>query len=154
MSIMSKHFVIDGYNVLHALPELPPGSWEEKRRALLWALSRRKPHGRNRLTVVFDSQQGLGDKSEEGGIAVLFPPAQSADEWIARFVRETDNPRNVVVVTDDLGIRQMIRGTGARWMPTADFWSLETPRPIPEPQKGKPERDAITEEFKKKWLGS
>src|SRR5690348_14965174 len=115
---MSLEYVIDGYNLLHALPSMPPGSWEQKRCHLLDRMASRRPHGRNRLTVVFDSHQGFGDRHMHGDIQVVYTAGETTDDWIIEYVRRTANPRLCVVVTDDKGLRAMIRGTGARWEST------------------------------------
>jgi predicted RNA-binding protein with PIN domain len=149
---MSKHFVVDGYNLLYALAEMPGGRWEDKRKALLARLASERPQGQNRLTVVFDSRQGLGDRADQGDIRVLYPAGQTADDWIIAYVRKTPNPRVVIVVTDDQGIRQMIRGTGAAWMGTQDFLKQGQTKRNPGRTYETLDPDDITEELKKKWL--
>jgi predicted RNA-binding protein with PIN domain len=148
---MSKHYVLDGYNALYVLPEMPAGRWEEKRAALLTLLQKTRPQGKNRLTVVFDSRDGMGDRFKAGDIDVVYPASRSADDWIASYVRETANPRSVIVVTDDLGIRDMVRGTGAQWIRAKEFLALSSTKQTSRPREGTGPDD-ITEELKKKWL--
>jgi predicted RNA-binding protein with PIN domain len=148
---MSQHYVVDGYNLLYALPEMPAGSWEDKRNSLLKSLLDRRPHGANRLTVVFDSREGFGNREMHQTIEVIFTAGETADEWITAFVRKTPQPRSVIVVTDDKGLQRMIRGTGAKSLGAKEFWSrVPTARSQPSPPTE--ELKDITEELKKKWL--
>ena len=122
---MALHYLIDGYNLLRA-PRIPPGTWQKKREALLKLLSSRRPYGRNQATVIFDSRQGGGERQARGRVEVLFAPG-SADDWIIEQVREVRNRRVVVVVSDDQGLRRMIRGTGTRWLSCAAFMGSARP---------------------------
>jgi predicted RNA-binding protein with PIN domain len=150
---MALHYLVDGYNLLYALPDIPPGPWPTKRDIFLKLLETSRPQGRNKLTVVFDNRQGAGERSMYGPVEVVFTSGESADDWLIMYVRKTDHPRTCVVVTNDQAIRRLIRGTGARWMNTRDFL-----KPTLRESPNTPERldsgtqDEITEEFKKRWL--
>lgn len=151
---MSLHYLIDGYNLLYALPEIPRGPWPTKREILIELLLSSKPQGNNQLTIIFDSREGLGDRLRRGAIEVIFTASETADDWISRRVRESPNTRNLVVVSNDKGIRTLIRGTGAKWISTQDFLKTGKPastRPTP-PKMDQDTSDSITEELKKKWL--
>jgi len=146
------HYLVDGYNMLYALPEIPPGPWPSKRDVLIELLLSSKPQGHNRLTIIFDSRAGSGDRMERGAIEIIFTAGETADDWIARRVREVPNARSYVVVSNDQGIRSDIRGTGAKWMSTKEFLK-EKAAPQSRPARMPPEiSDSITEELKKKWL--
>ncbi len=150
---MSLHYLIDGYNLLYALPEIPPGPWPTKREIFLALLLKSKPQGKNRITVVFDSRDGGGSRQQKGAIEIVYTAGETADDWIIQAVRKAPNPRVVVVVTDDQAIRRLIRGTGAKWMPTQDF--LKPDKALPgqrTEQRSEIDSNAITEELKKKWL--
>jgi predicted RNA-binding protein with PIN domain len=148
---MAYHYVIDGYNLLYAMPEMPSGTWEARRTALVEWIQSRRPHGRNMATVVFDSRQGLGDRVRRGDIEILYPFGQSADDWIAAEARSAQNPRALVIVTNDKGIRDLVRGTGARWMSATEFLAQGVTSPQQE-REPPAVRNAITEELKKRWL--
>ena len=146
------HFIVDGYNLLYALPRLPTGTLENKRSALLRWLNQERPQGRNPLTVIFDSRAEGGEHQQRGETEVLFTSRESADDWIIRFVRRTPSPRAVTVVTNDLGLRAMIRGTGAKWMSADAF--VQAKRSGSPSTKAHPsiDHDTITDELRKKWL--
>src|SRR5690349_21512057 len=108
---MAVHYLIDGYNLLFALPEIPKGTWPEKRAELLDFLERRRPHGNNALTVVFDSREGLGDKLRQNNLMVIFTAGETADDYISAYVRRASHPRMLIVVSNDQGIRTLVKGT-------------------------------------------
>src|SRR4029077_14516663 len=134
---MAYHYLIDGYNLLYALPEMPAGSWQQKRSSLLIFLQQKRPQGNNPVTVVFDSREGLGDKVQVGPIAVIFTAGETADEHLSAMVRKLPNPRNLVVVSNDRGLQALVRGTGARCLSATDFLK---PAPASPPQRDMKER--------------
>ena len=148
------HYLIDGYNLLFALPQMPQGTWLEKRLGLMLWLSQTRPQGRNLATIVFDNRQGWGDEEQHQDVTVVYTSGETADDWIASKVRSTKNPRILVVVSNDKGIQKMIRGTGARWMSAHYFVAStqkpQTPAPPPEMPTG--DKDKITDELRKRWL--
>ena len=147
---MSFHYLIDGYNVLYAFPKMPPGTWEARRSALLLWLTKERPYGRNRATVVFDSRQGSGNWTRRGEIEVVYTAGETADEWISAMTRSAKNPRALVVVSNDKGIRDLVRGTGAKWMSAESFIQKKPSRPSPSTEPLPP--DDITKEFEDRWL--
>ena len=150
---MSLHYLIDGYNLLYALPDIPPGPWPTKRDVFLALLLQSKPQGNNKMTVIFDSRDGGGSRTQKGAIEIVYTAGETADDWIIKAVRKAPNPRITVVVTDDQAIRRLIRGTGAKWMATREFLGQTKKGKEQRPVQGKEiDSESITEEFKKKWL--
>ena len=149
---MAFHYLVDGYNVIYAWPEMPSGSWQAKRQHLLDFLKKHRPHGNNAATVVFDSREGTGNKSSDGGISIVYTAGGTADDWISDRVRRGPNPRLFVVVSNDKGLQHLVRGTGARFLSADQFLkpAVRT-RPSRTPAKELTD-DKITEEFEKKWL--
>ncbi len=147
---MSLHYLIDGYNLLYALPEIPAGPWSTKREIFLTRLVQLRPQGNNKVTVIFDSRDGGGSRQQKGAIEIIYTAGETADDWIIQAVRKAPNPRIVVVITNDQTIRRLIRGTGAKWLSTEDFLKAAKPTPTPE-HKQEFNTDAITEELRKKW---
>lgn len=147
---MALHYLIDGYNLLYALKEIPPGTLQQKRETLLAWLQRTRPQGNNRMTVVFDSRNGLGDRFNEGDLEVIFTTGETADDKISAMVREVKNPRTVVVVSNDRGIQTLVRGTGAVFMLVEEF--LRKPHPPATRKESAPDpavAEDITDELKK-----
>src|SRR5262245_48116922 len=110
---MASHYLIDGYNLIYAFPEIPAGTWEEKRAYLLTYLNKHRPQGNNPVTVVYDSREGLGSREQIKSIAVIFTAGRTADEKLGEMVREAAKPRTLIVVSNDKGIHTLVRGTGA-----------------------------------------
>ena len=151
---MSLHYLIDGYNAIYALAKIPAGTWEKKRDHLIELLLREKPQGKNQATVVFDGREGSGDRSRRGDIDIVFTSGETADDWIIQQVRQVQNPRVCVVVTNDQGLLRLIRGTGAKGCSVADFLKSKVHR-TPQMKSGSappPDADDITDELKKRWL--
>ena len=152
---MSFHYFIDGYNLIYAWPEIPSGTWQDKRAYLLSFLKSKAPQGRNPVTVVFDSRMGLGDRIQDQDITVVFTAGETADDWISAQVRQSPQPRTLVVVTNDKGLQALVRGTGAKILSANEFLKPSASR---KPGKGvshsNPPADSqdITDELKKKWL--
>jgi predicted RNA-binding protein with PIN domain len=152
---MAYQYIIDGYNLIYAWPDIPSGTWQDKRAYLLSFLKTKAPQGRNLVTVVFDSRMGLGDRSQEQDITVVFTAGETADDWISAQVRQSSHPRSLVVVTNDKGLQALVRGTGAKILSASDFLKPSASR---KPEKGvsqsHPPADSqdITDELKKKWL--
>jgi len=150
---MSLHYLIDGYNLLYALTDIPSGDWAKKRETLLLKIAAERPQGKNSLTVIFDSRQGLGDRARQGDLDIIYTAGETADDWIISKVRKVSNPRVLIVVTDDQGLRRMIRGTGAKWISTAEFWKSAGAAPRePNPSLDPGAVEEINEELRKKWL--
>jgi predicted RNA-binding protein with PIN domain len=155
------HFILDGYNVIRsdASGRLGTGSLEEQRDRLVRLIRERRPEGSatNRVTVVFDGARDgrlfLAYESHfhAGPVEVLFSDGCSADETIEQLVEESPRAAEIVVVSDDRGIRRRIGGTGARLMPVAVFLARLFSR-RDRPDDGPGGADDVTDELSKKWL--
>jgi predicted RNA-binding protein with PIN domain len=147
-----RTFVIDGYNLIFAFPQIPAGTWAEKRSQLEDFLRLRRPHGNNYIILVYDSREGGGSMQQVGELKIVYTAGETADDWIAQKVRKAQNPRTLVVVSNDQGIRRQVQGTGARFVTADDFLrSAKTARSLPIAEEVA-DQDRITDELKKKWL--
>ena len=152
---MAFHYLIDGYNLIYAWPNIPPGSWQKKRQVLLDFLKQRRPQGKNPVTVVFDSREGSGNESRNADMTVVYTAGETADDWISHKVRGVPNPGSLIVVSNDKGLRAQVRGTGAKFILATDFLNtgMASPARKSDRQANLPEAaQEITEEFEKKWL--
>jgi uncharacterized protein len=118
-----NELIVDGYNVIHAWPELAPiikrGHAEEARRRLIVMLGEYAAATGERVTVVFDAHgrardHGVGETVD--GVLVLFgSKGQSADHVIERRVsiasRRGDAGR-VTVASGDRLQRDLVMGMG------------------------------------------
>lgn len=159
---MSLHYLLDGYNIIHKVPEFLEGKLQDQRNHLIRFLETRRPHGssRNQVTVVFDGQPDVWHDGEHTGVVrVIFTSNESADEKIKRMVRRAGNPKNMIVVTDDREIQYAIGAAGATSITVDAFMSFKkkAKRGAVKPSKREksiaPEHEAdINKEMEEIWL--
>ncbi len=147
-------FIIDGWNVVHQVPELKKDPMP--RQALLRYIKSRRLSGsqNNKVTVVFDGFYDLHEPFGEREYQVIFSGEKSADQIIIEKLGRFKNKSEVVVVTDDRQIRIAARMQGARCWKVEEFI-----RPKKQPATGEKRKKfgaslekEITEEMKKIWL--
>jgi len=117
-----KTIIIDGYNAMHGLrrfaPEFKKGLAAARAAFMLYLSGWRKAYSKAELRVVFDT-----DRADEfaypamsmHGVDFVFAQEENgADARIISMVRASENPRDIVVVSDDNNIRYSSRTHGAR----------------------------------------
>lgn len=110
-------YLIDGYNLLHALGLLHgrtgPTGLEKARRNLLGLLRGALGPGASAVTVVFDAAQappGVPDQFVDSGITVHFAVRHAqADDLIAELIQHDSAPRSLTLVSDDHQVQQAAR---------------------------------------------
>ncbi|HNV24330.1 MAG TPA: NYN domain-containing protein [Candidatus Omnitrophota bacterium] len=120
---MSVHFLLDGYNIIHQMPFKNLDSLEDQRNRLIRFIENQRPHGsrNNKITVIFDGQEGFLNYQKSVIVDILFSCSSSADEKIKQMVREAVHKKNMVVVTDDREIQIYVRALGAQVVGVNDF---------------------------------
>jgi predicted RNA-binding protein with PIN domain len=116
------HLIIDGYNLLHNIPELALAEAKgQGRAALLKALKLYRAKRRHRVTVVFDGgPQGEASRGSESGVPVIYSGAgECADEVIAKLAARY-GPR-ITVITDD---RELARRCQAKGSEVTASWEF------------------------------
>ena len=110
MAKKREHFIIDGYNVIHALPELASlaGDLAEARDRLLHLLMEYGAYEKYDMTVVFDALFASGEEHKEQvapHFEVIYTgEGVTADSCIERLAYESvRTSREVHVVTSDGG---------------------------------------------------
>jgi len=124
--VAQPRIVIDGYNLIHAIPELARlvgSDLERAREALVTKLAVYRSQRKVRVTVVFDGTGTPGPRTwPPGGIEVVFSRApQNADEKIKNMLALEKNPRSWTVVTSDNSIVIFARDYRAKTIPSAEF---------------------------------
>ena len=162
--------VLDGYNVIHAVPELArelDHSLEAAREALvrLCRAYRDRRGDVERLYVVFDGDHAYarGPQADRGGVTVLFTRREEeADKRILSLLEAERGRSRFVVVSNDNEVFNNARAFGARLMSVRAFYETARPgsarRPEPPAIADKmtlSTRDAqrITEEYRKHLEG-
>lgn len=155
------HYVIDGYNLLHALglahKRMGPTQLEKARLRLLGQLRGALGDEAARATVVFDAARappGAEREQEYQGIQVLFAVgAGQADDRIEELIRRHSAPRQLTVVSDDHRLQQAARRRHCPVVKCADFMDvlerLRRHRAAPE-TPAKPE--AVSPQETERWL--
>lgn len=160
---MPDSYLIDGYNLIHALglirKHMAAGGLEASRRKLLDYLVERFAGDAVHVTVVFDAQgapRGAARNQGHRSIAVRFAPKkQSADDLIETLIEEAAEPTKLVVVSNDMRLQNAAHRRGTR------AWSHEALLDfLDERHSAKPKPAAFTEETKdevspaeaKRWL--
>ena len=122
-----NRIIIDGYNLLHKIPDLArlvDTDLERARDLLVSRLVGYRAQNNARITVVFD---GRGPQASPGGrsatgVEVVFSRApENADARIKAMITREKNPRSCTVVTSDNSIRIHVRDFGAKVMASAEF---------------------------------
>ena len=158
--------LLDGYNVIHAVPELArqlDRSLEAAREALvnLCREYRTRRGDVTRLYVVFDGDDAgaRGPQEDRGGVTVLFTQRrEEADERILSVIRAEGGRSRFVVVSNDTHIFNNARALGARVISVHTFYgqirlarpTRSTP-PAVDDKMPLSTRDAqrVTEEYRK-----
>jgi len=119
---MDAILIVDGYNIIHAWPELHKLSDElnldAARDRLVHILANYSGASHTRVILVFDAYQTERKTStlrKEAGVEVVFTPkGVTADQYIEHLVENTDT-RNypVQVATSDATEQSMVLGSGA-----------------------------------------
>ena len=111
--------LVDGYSLLHNWPELAPGQPRHSERAreeLIHILTRYQDATGEPVTIFFDGSGAPPEvpKSDSGrAVEVLFSRAgQTADQMIERAAHRFQPHGEVLVVTDDNAIRNIVGGVG------------------------------------------
>ena len=121
--------ILDGYNVIHAVPALAQEldrSLEAARAALmsLCAAYRARRGDVKQLYVVFDGNdaEARGPQEDRGGVTVLFTQRpEEADERILSLIRAEGRRGRFVVVSNDNQIANNARALGAQVVSAAQF---------------------------------
>ncbi|WP_160679902.1 TetM/TetW/TetO/TetS family tetracycline resistance ribosomal protection protein [Clostridium sp. C8-1-8] len=119
-TIREEYLLVDGYNIIHAWPELKAmidDNMDGARMKLIDILSNYQGVKKCHIILVFDAYKVQGHVEEMidyHNIHVVYTrEAQTADQYIEKFAHDNNAKYNIVVATSD-GLQQMIvRGKGS-----------------------------------------
>ena len=126
---MALHYLIDGYNLLHVAPQIKGmlrHNLEAAREALIEQAAQFAAVSRHPVTLVFDGRGGhyaaRHTHPSAPSLEIVYSPERhSADTVIERLVYESPARSDLVVVTGDRGLRDLVRGLGAFSMQPESF---------------------------------
>ncbi len=118
--------IIDGYNLLHQVPELARmlGTDIQAARHRLVRMVEETAHAMaQQITIVFDGREAGSDAALASKyLEVFFSPGNlSADTVIERLVCKAPNPDKTLVVTSDHAEHDTVSSAGAQTMSSEDF---------------------------------
>ncbi|MCA9400774.1 MAG: NYN domain-containing protein [Candidatus Omnitrophica bacterium] len=124
---MSLQYLLDGYNIIHQIPQLSKGDLDQQRLALIRYLEVRRPQGgiRNQVTIVFDGKPGMHGCPSSSAVQCVFSQSESADDRIKKMVERAGNPKQYVIVTNDREIQYAVKANGAKVLSVQEFFKRE-----------------------------
>ena len=123
---MAEQWLIDGYNLLHALQSQSPTKTFLSREKLFALVAEFASFKKIHILLVLD---GAGDQGQWHAyqtvyFEVMFSQKVSADACIEKYLYEHRDKQRLVVVTNDLAITNIGRGSGASVLGTSQFFEL------------------------------
>jgi predicted RNA-binding protein with PIN domain len=140
-------YLIDGYNLLHAMGVLHgrvgPAGLERARRRLLGLLGRAVANPPD-VTVVFDAAgapPGATEEEDVQGVRVLYAVRQDeADDLVELLIRQDSAPRQLTVVSDDHRLQHAARRRHCAALGCLDYLDELDRRRRGPPPPGPPEK--------------
>jgi predicted RNA-binding protein with PIN domain len=154
-------YLIDGYNLLHAmgllLGKVGPHGLEKARLALLGRLHGRYGADAGRVTVVFDASRappGAAAEMDYNGVQVRFALREEADDVIEELIRTDSSPRRLTVVSDDHRLQNAARRRHCPVLGCLDFLDeLSRPRPAAAGRPKAPAKpEAVSRADLRRWM--
>lgn len=126
---MKEVLLVDGYNIIHAWPELKEiskESLEEARHALIEIMQDFQGYRDYRIIVVFDAYMisgGLERKERFGQLEVVFTKEnETADHYIERWADDAPKNIRVLVATSDHLQQTIVLSRGAVRISARELW--------------------------------
>ena len=154
-------YLIDGYNLLHAMGVLTgrvgPHGLEKARLALLGRLLALHADDPGCVTVVFDAAKapppGAEREQEYKGVHVLFALAEEADDVIEAIIRRESSPRQLTVVSDDRRLKEAARRRQCPALGCLDYLErVSRPPPAAPAGDGPAKPQGVSAEETQRWL--
>ncbi|MFH0731302.1 MAG: NYN domain-containing protein [Candidatus Omnitrophota bacterium] len=125
-----QHLILDGYNVIHKIPQLAKCLEESlqaaREAAANYMLTWKRTRGfSGKVSIVFDGKDIFSDTGEApGGIAFIYTAQKhGADDHIISMVKRAQQPEKIIVITSDNYVTNNCRAHGATVKPV-DFLLL------------------------------
>ena len=124
---MSKHLIIDGYNLLGAAGQNVRNGMQDGeavRETLIQTLGRYQQRVGHPITIVFDAWRqisGMPRNETRTGVTVIYSrQGEKADQVIQRMVREYGS--DCVIVSSDHEVLDTARAHRAMYIRSQEFW--------------------------------
>ena len=120
--------IIDGFNLIYKFPELEEFMYmnllDKARKGLLDILKEYNSIKKEQIFTVFDGKKNISDNTKKetcGPIEVSYSLDLSADFLIKNFIKKSQNPKMVTVVTSDKDIIIFARRFKAKVFTSEEF---------------------------------
>jgi hypothetical protein len=153
-------FIIDGYNLMHAMGLLNgpvgPRGLAKARAALFGRLSAVHNDG-DEVTLVLDARGALAGADEEethGSVQVCYTTREEADDFIERRIAHDSAPARLVVVSNDRRLRDAARRRACESWQCGDYvdWLDRTGRERARPKPAESDKPAsMSDNEKRSW---
>ena len=131
--VKKKYILVDGYNVIHKIPELEEKldvSLEQARDGLVamcnqWIALRKDYEG---IMVVFDGKSHIGrtDFASFGNVKMIYTETgETADDRIVHICRENMKTHEFLVITDDRAVQSGSRINNASVISVSRFLGVQ-----------------------------
>ena len=121
----TRCFLVDGYNLIHAIPSiarLVGIDLERARELLLLKLSAYAIKNQVKITVVFDGQaKEPPTQNTQPGLTVIFTRGEKADQKIKDLAQNISAKKDWLVITSDFDIRFQVDGFGVKSRSAREF---------------------------------
>lgn len=122
--------VIDGYNLIFAIPELEnlvkADNIEDAREKLISIMAKYKQNKKYNVVLVFDSSHDCrydSSRKEISGFEIVYARYnKDADTEIKNMIDHYQNPKDTCVVTNDKDIRRYVQKKGSNLINPEDFY--------------------------------
>ena len=146
-------YLIDGYNLMHALGLVRKNGgetgWLASRRKLLdWLADQLTRRNLDSFQVVFDAQRSVGalESNLHRGVKVLIARGQSADDVIEELLAEEIQPKTLTVVSNDQRLRDAAWRVDCGWVTCGAFTELVLGSSMIKKLKASPDSKPVTED--------
>ncbi len=140
------NLMIDGYNLIHAIPSIAsfvPSDLQRARELLLLKLSAYATRKQVKIIVVFDGKaDDFPAQNPQPGLTVIFTRGEKADQKIKELARKISQKKDWLVITSDFDIRYQVESSGLKSRSAKEFATeLEAcTRPKKAPKKSAPDQ--------------
>lgn len=124
-----QHFIIDGYNLIHAIPSLKKTlthDAQSARELLIHSVAQLTHRRKFRCTIVFDgsSPANTSKQSPHAPVHVVYSFPQSADAKIKQMIEQSKNRSSLVIISSDREILNFARVCSCETHTSAHFANL------------------------------
>lgn len=148
-----QHFIVDGYNIIHAIPPLKSllgHDPESAREELIDDIARLAMRNKFRCTVVFDgSSPHIHPEAPAAPVHIRYSFPVKADDLIREMIEKSKNRSELVIISSDREITDFARIWGCRTHSSKHFANILRDETLAADEKP---HSTLTPGQMKEWL--